>query len=964
MRRGLLTLAVFAVAACAAGQRPSADWRTIDTVHFRIHFAAGFDPWARHLAGSIEGIYAGVVDLVGYAPPRFIEVIVCDPAADSNGLAIPYLDRPEIVLWTSPPGAEAGLGEYSDWAALLTTHELAHIAHLTRPRNRALGILARISPAPFGPIAVTSPRWVTEGYATLVEGALTGSGRPSSSFRAMVLRQFGIEGKLPSYGALSGSKGWLGGSMAYLVGSAYLEWLAEREGRDSLRNLWKRMASSRGGGFASSFRGVFGEDARDLYGRFTAEVTARSIAEEKRLRADGLVEGEPWQRLSGGTSAPQVSPNGLRFLVRRDPAPGESFLAVWELADTESELRAREERRQRDARLASDPNEVADRPELPRPRKPRWTLPRADGFAAADPRWMPDGASVLFARRSPDGEGVLHWDLHQWQVERGAVRRITRAADVFDADPAPDGRFAVAVQGRHGTSALVRVDLETGAVREIVTEATEDEAWPVWSHPRLSPDGKRIAALMHRSGRWHLVALPAEGGEVRDLGLRNAPVAPPAWSPDAGRIFVTAEEAGIWNLFALDPLTGGAEQRTRVTGGAFSPAPTPDGGSVFFLNLTAKGVDVRRLSLSGPPPAPASSPRSADGSPAVAPPGIEAARAATVTPVAAARPYGPWETQTARPLVNLSIGPDGTSVQLGLDGSDVLGRLHWLAAASVGDAAGPRGGTLAAAYRGLPVDLTAQVFSAIEKPGRQSLVHRPELDQDRRGGYLGLSWSRELPSGRVRVDAGGGATRVEAISDRRRFVRALGGVEGELALRRTRDRSGVGLTLEGEGTFGSTDGGSWRQVAGGIRAQGITAWATFTAAARFGETGGAPTRFDLFAIGGGPATILPPGLDRNRIESPALPADVQRGERFAAYRAELATASFPLVLYGEWLRAWNKGSEPPGFVRVAGAELRLERFVPAEFDRSLTFRLGIARILSDAPRFRSTRAYAGLIYRP
>jgi hypothetical protein len=314
--------------------------------------------------------------------------------------------------------------------------------------------------------------------------------------------------------------------------------------------------------------------------------------------------------------------------------------------------------------------------------------------------------------------------------------------------------------------------------------------------------------------------------------------------------------------------------------------------------------------------------------------------------------------------VNLSIGPDGSSVQLGLDASDVLGRLHWLAAASVGDAAGPRGGTLAAAYRGLPVDLSAQLFSAIEKPGRQSLVLRPELDQERLGGYLGLSWSRELPAGRVRVDGGGGATRVDAFSERRRFARALGGIEGELTLRRTRGRSGVGLTLDGAGSLGSTDGGSWRQVAGGIRVQGITAWATLAAAARFGETGGSPTRFDLFAIGGGPATILPPGLDRNRIESPALPADVQRGERFSAYRAELATASFPLVLYGEWLRAWNKGSEPPDFVRVAGAELRLERLIPAEFNRSLTFRLGIARILSETPRFRSTRAYASLVYRP
>jgi hypothetical protein len=70
------------------------------------------------------------------------------------------------------------------------------------------------------------------------------------------------------------------------------------------------------------------------------------------------------------------------------------------------------------------------------------------------------------------------------------------------------------------------------------------------------------------------------------------------------------------------------------------------------------------------------------------------------------------------------------------------------------------------------------------------------------------------------------------------------------------------------------------------------------------------------------------------------------------------------VLYGDWLRAWNGGEARPDFVRVAGGELRLERLVPAEFGRTLTLRLGLARVLSEAPKIRSTRAYAQFIYRP
>src|SRR5262249_5390379 len=162
-------------------------------------------------------------------------------------------------------------------------------------------------------------------------------------------------------------------------------------------------------------------------------------------------------------------------------------------------------------------------------------------------------------------------------------------------------------------------------------------------------------------------------------------------------------------------------------------------------------------------------------------------------------------------------------------------------------------------------------------------------------------------------EAGGGGTDVHAFSEGRHFGRVLGSFAGELAWRRTRGRSGFGLAADALASIGETHGSSWRQVAGGLRLSRILPSATLS--------GSAPARFDVFAIGGAPSTILPPGLDRNRIEIPALPADLQVGERFTAFRAELSTAGLPLVLYGDWLRAWNGGEARPDYVRVAGGEL-------------------------------------------
>ncbi len=91
---------------------------------------------------------------------------------------------------------------------------------------------------------------------------------------------------------------------------------------------------------------------------------------------------------------------------------------------------------------------------------------------------------------------------------------------------------------------------------------------------------------------------------------------------------------------------------------------------------------------------------------------------------------------------------------------------------------------------------------------------------------------------------------------------------------------------------------------------------------------------------------------------------MQLGEKFDAYRAEAEASGWPLVLYGEWLRAWSVRGARPDPVRVAGAEARLERLIPPEFGRSVTFRVGAAWIESTAPRFATVRGYADLIFRP
>jgi hypothetical protein len=611
--------------------------------------------------------------------------------------------------------------------------------------------------------------------------------------------------------------------------------------------------------------------------------------------------------------------------------------------------------------LVSDPNEVADKPEIPRRREPGWKLPRWNGEPGEDPRWMPDSRRVLFSRRVPDTEGAARLDLFLWDVESGDVTRVTRGESVGDADPAPDGAWAVGVRNRYGVSELVRVDLATGRTGVLPAGAAPENAWRVWSHPRVSPDGRTVAVLVHEKAEWGLVTLPADGGAPRPVAAPA--VGPPAWSPDGSRIFFGSDASGVWEIASVDAAgSESPEMLTRVTGGAISPAPAPDGSAIYLLGLTAKGVDLRRLPLPAEPLLPL--PRSPEDAPILPPP------AAVATPfplseVSAPRAYDAFSTQIVRLASGFTMGPSGNSWQSGAQGRDVVGRLDWIALGAFGNAAGPRGGAAAAAWSGFAPKLTLHFFSSLEKPGSQRLVARPELDEQRWGGFADASWGRPFDGGRVAAEVGAGWTRVEALEADETFSRTVASTRLRGELRRTRGSAGWSASLVFDGALGDTGGGFWRQFSVAGRAAGITRVATLGLTARYGDTGGAPTRFDLFRIGGADSAIWAPGLDRNRVFRPALPAAIQLGSRLESYGADLAFSGVPLVVYGERLRAWSpSAAAKPEMARLAGAELRFERLLPPDLSESFSLYVGVAWIRSDAPAVKSTQGYGGLIYRP
>ena len=919
----VLALALLLPARAAAQQStlPHLAWRTIDTRHFRIHFTRDAEAWTREVASRIDAAHDAVSALVGSAPQRRITVIVEDPNNVSNGFALPLLDQPVIFLWPTPPDPTSSISN-GPWGDVLSIHEYAHIAHLTREsRNPAVRRLARLLPIHLGPLALGAPRWVTEGYATFVEGRIVrGIGRPHGVWRMAVLRQWAVEGQLPTYGALDGSPRYQGGAMAYLAGSAFLEWLAAQNGDSSLVHVWRRMTARQPRSFADAFEGVYGASPDDLYGRFAAELTHDALdasaggprrallgAARDTSRADDA--GTLVQRLLWSTGAPALSrDDSLLALVRDDPhrAPR---VVIWHLGratgDSAARIRIAKE-------MARDPEDVPAVASHPPALPIAAELGARGGMTFAEPRFFHDGKRVLLTALSARGDGASRRDVYVWTWRTGDVRRVTRNAGIRHADVFPDDESAVADRCAGGRCDLVRVDLASGAI----TVLLRGDRTHVYDRPRVSRDGRLIAFAVQRETGWHVATMPAAGGPVTMVSDASANEYAPAFARGDSIIVCTSESGGVPNIVRVALASGTRTWLTDVAGAAIDPE-VGDDEWVYFLRLHARGLDLARVHLDSAAPRPSARERSVrSGYPWVADqPAGGTMDSLAVAPVAASRAYGLGARQQ-RLLLSGSYASEGQSIGLAYSGTDPVGRLTWLAQGMWGSRGSWRGASLGTVYRGTRPLVGVEAFALENQPSRQHDDFAIPVLLDVR--YRGVSAWSAFDQDRRAYDYGVGVDGSYGTVDPLRAPAAR--------------RALVQVTLSGGAV---QTPGDWRVIerlglAGAAGRLGSDGWArailTGTLSVRamgeelaldgtYGRVDRASIPFEEFTLGGLSPPLVESSLLAQRVAMPVLPVAVAMGRSVAAIRASL-----PGPVWRPYYWAGSAGATLRDWSQVVGVE--------------------------------------------
>ncbi len=629
MRRKLfviLWLACLALAVPSAGilraakYPPGQQWREISRGGFTVIFPAVRFVEAEAALSAAEGLQGKLAAFWRFHPLGRTRIVLSDSTDQPNGFATYFpFNLVEADLPESPPDSE--LAGSRGWLDLVLAHEMTHLFTL----NAGSGLF-RLLHAVFGNLpllysATQLPPWVIEGLAVEGESSLTGDGRLDHPPYRLMLEAARRDGMFPGWSRIAGMPAaWPGPEAKYLFGSGFMEFLAEKYGRDSLRLYLDRVADQL----------ILFSTSRDF----------------KRTFGEPL--GRLWEEYSKGqgpAAAPVPAPLTASGFYHKYPCPTI-------LAGEKKLLYYRRDYRDRGAVAMLDLRDFKER-----------TLFKKDAvnglsYAAGEDK-------IYFSAVNSYRAFSEFSDLYEFDVRTGRLDRLSRGQRL--SQPLKKGKAdeLYCVQRRDGGYLLALFDLRKRTARALT------RAFPGMAQPAASPDGSMVAvALKPEGGPWGIGLFSDSGEPGIFVTAPDADLSQPRWRDDQELFFIQAGRentrlaslslAGSGGSVCDDPRFSGLQQF------ALSAESASNDGNreVFFTHFSGRGLEISRLSAGQLPFSPAQM------TVALKIPEAPAAAVPTTSP----RPYRFWRDLLPR-WWSPSLRQGGDEIQAGAmtSGQDALG---------------------------------------------------------------------------------------------------------------------------------------------------------------------------------------------------------------------------------------------------------------------------------------------------
>jgi len=607
--------------------RADLDWYSLESTHFQIHFHQGLKSRAEEVLAVAERVHARLTQYLDWQPLGRTEIVLTDEYDVSNGYASPYPAN-RMTLYLSSPDEVNGLEDYGNWLELVFTHEYLHILHLDKASGtpnflrHLFGRFLLLFPNMF------QPPWLIEGLATHVETDRDRAvGRGQSSYFDMLMRMETLNGLKPLRQVNQPLASWPMGSVPYLYGVFFYQFLADRYGEAKIQqlvgNYSRNVIPFR---INSNTRQVLGKDLDQLWAEFRADLDQRYAEQRRLVRASGESYGRRLTQ-SGYFDGPLVQgADGTLYYIEYDAMQRPALMRLVPGGKPE---------RLTEVGFAS-----------------RLALHPERGLLLVEPE-LCENASY-------------YYDLYRYDFNGEHKRRLTECGRYRMAAWSPSGENIIAVHNEAGENALHLLD-DNGKRIAVLWQGSQGE---VISHIDWSPDGKSVIASLWRPGRgWDLALFDLAKRQWSQLthtrGIENHP----HFCADSRHILFSADYDGIYNIYRMALGNGQIEQLTNVLGGAFFPRLSADGAVLSYIGYSAEGFDLYRQPLSDNP---VRLVEPEQGSGAVLPsppPAIEVGKVHDYSPYRSLRPTW-W-------FPSLYVDQDRTEIGFITAGSDTLQRHNY-----------------------------------------------------------------------------------------------------------------------------------------------------------------------------------------------------------------------------------------------------------------------------------------------